>query len=73
MTRPPGERPIHGETTDRPWCAWADHEWGARRVVESGRHPALGQYLRYLVRCRRCGRETTETEWLDVLSGRRQS
>jgi hypothetical protein len=53
----------------RPICeAWSDHVWGAPRFVENGRHPTRGAYQRALVTCERCGRTTTQTEWV-TLSG----
>ena len=45
---------------------WTDHQWREPKFVESGRHPSMGRYLLYLVRCANCPRETTMTEWLDM-------
>lgn len=45
---------------------WADHQWGGHRFVEVGRHPTMGHFQKLLVRCERCGRETTETRWMDL-------
>ena len=48
-------------------CAeWSEHEWDGQRFLENGRHSSMGRFQRYLVRCNRCGRETTQTEWLDL-------
>lgn len=59
---------------DRAPCeTWSDHVWGGRQFVDTGRHPTMGHYQRYLVRCDHCGKETTETEWLDVLPPPRRS
>jgi hypothetical protein len=48
--------------------SWSDHAWSAPRFVEHGRHLTMGAYQKFLVRCERCGHETTLTEWL-TLSG----
>lgn len=45
---------------------WTDHEWGARVFVEAGRHPMMGAFTKQLVTCARCGKRTTETEWLTL-------
>jgi hypothetical protein len=45
---------------------WTEHEWRQPRFVEAGRHPTMGRYNRYVVRCNGCGRETTQTEWIDL-------
>lgn len=42
---------------------WSDHEFEGKKFLESGRHPTMGNYHRYLVTCTRCGRETIMTEW----------
>ena len=48
-------------------CAtWQEHEWASQRFLEASRHPSMGQYNRFVVRCAKCGREKTMTEWLDV-------
>ena len=49
---------------------WTDHVWSEPRFVENGRHQTQGRYTRFLVTCERCGRETTETRWLDILTNR---
>ena len=46
---------------------WNEHEWTSQQFVEAARHPSMGRYNRFLVRCGQCGRETTMTEWLDLL------
>ena len=45
---------------------WNEHEWDGPRFLDSGRHPCRGRFQRYRVRCEHCGRETTQTEWLDL-------
>lgn len=45
---------------------WTDHEWDTQRLVESGKHPLMGTFQKFLATCRRCGRETTETRWTDL-------
>jgi len=45
---------------------WSEHEWTSQQFVEAARHPSMGRYNRFLVRCARCGRETTMTEWLEL-------
>lgn len=46
---------------------WLDHCWAAPRFIESGKSPTMGRYQKYLVRCDNCQKETTQTEWLDLL------
>lgn len=46
---------------------WTDHEWTRQRFLETGRHPSLGHYNKYLVTCERCLRTTTRTDWCDPL------
>lgn len=53
-------------STERACPTWQDHQWGGARFVESGRHPTMGWYQKYVVRCARCPRETTETRWLTL-------
>lgn len=45
---------------------WRDHEWAEPRFIEAGMHQTMGRYQRFLVRCRKCSRATTETRWLDL-------
>lgn len=42
---------------------WQDHDWSDPRFVEAGVHPTMGRFTKYVVRCTRCGKETTLTEW----------
>lgn len=49
-----------------PCDVWADHEWEGKTFIEAGRHPTLGAFQKYGMRCRNCGRRTFETLWLSV-------
>lgn len=51
-----------------PCEVWTDHRWTEPRFVEAGKHPTMGRYQKFLVRCEQCPKETTETRWLDLLS-----
>lgn len=48
--------------------SWADHNWVERRFIEAGQHPTMGHYQKFIVRCRHCGAETTETQWTDLMT-----
>lgn len=45
---------------------WSEHEWGAPRFIESGRHPTMGRFNRYTVTCQKCPKQTLQTDWLDL-------
>ena len=45
---------------------WHDHEWSSRAFVESGRHPTMGRFNRFVMRCAKCQRTTTQTEWIEA-------
>lgn len=44
---------------------FSDHDFDEPRLVETGRHPVLGRFNRYVARCAHCPRTETQTEWLD--------
>lgn len=44
---------------------WSDHEFGRARFLETGRHPVLGRYNRFVISCANCPRTITQTEWLN--------
>jgi len=53
-------------TRTAPCEMWADHDFSAVRVIETGRHLVCGYYQRVEWVCAHCGRCTTETVWLDA-------
>ena len=58
--------PVHEGSLPARCATWSEHEWASQRFLETSRHPSMGRYVRSLVRCAKCGRETTMTEWLDL-------
>ena len=52
----------------KPCETWTDHVWSEPRFVENGRHETMGRYTKFMVVCERCGKETTETRWIDILA-----
>ena len=58
-------------TSPIPCEVWTDHQWSDLRLIETGRHPTMGAYYKYVVVCERCEKQTTETHWLDLLAPRR--
>lgn len=52
---------------DRQRCeTWAEHEWKTGSFIEAGRHATMGTFQKFNATCRRCGKTTIETCWLDM-------
>lgn len=49
---------------DRLCPRFADHDFSQRHMIEAGRHPVCGGFCRYVVTCRRCGTQISETDWI---------
>lgn len=47
---------------------WADHEFGAGRVLASGQDPFRGAYQRVARTCDHCNKITIETQWTEPRS-----
>lgn len=45
---------------------WSDHRWNEPRFLETGKHPTMGHFHRYIATCDFCKRTTTETRWVDL-------
>lgn len=45
---------------------FADHRWSEPRFLEAGRHPTMGNYHAYEVKCEFCGRTTVEKRWFQL-------
>lgn len=59
-------------TSTMAHCAvWQEHEWAGPRFLETGRHPTMGSFQKFLVRCAKCGKETIETRWTSLFSASR--
>jgi len=44
---------------------WTDHEFGAARLAEAGRHPVRGPFTRWEYECGKCHTKISDTRWLD--------
>jgi hypothetical protein len=43
---------------------YAEHDFGAPRILAFGTDPRHGNYQRLVRTCSRCGRELPETRWI---------
>lgn len=59
--------PVENPAAYRPYCeTWADHDWSARRMVDSGRDRSGRAFQTYHMTCSRCPKIMAQTEWTDL-------
>ena len=44
---------------------WSEHDWDGGRLLDTGKHPTMGPFVRWKLACTRpgCTRTTIRTDW----------